>query len=89
MNWLGWLSTLCFALCYFPQLLRTYRSRNVHGVSTVYWAIVVIGYVTGLLYVRPLKDVVLLLTYSIGLVCAVAMLVGCLWFRRRSSSSAS
>ena len=82
MRWLGLISMVCFTLSYLPQLMRTYRTRNVEGLSTAYWIIVIIGYISGLLYVAPLRDGVLLWTYSLGGACAVAMLVGCLAFRR-------
>jgi len=52
-------------------------------VSTGYWLIVVMGYVTGLVYILPFEDRLLFLTYSVGLTCALAMLGGCVAFRRR------
>ena len=82
-KWLGLTSTVCFTVSYLPQLLRTYRTRNVDGVSTAYWAIVVAGYVAGWGYILPFRDSFLLLTYGLGLLCAAAMLVGCLFFRAR------
>ena len=82
MKWLGIVSMVCFTLSYAPQLSQTYRTRNVEGISTAYWVIVIIGYVSGLLYIAPLRDPLLLLTYSLGGACAVAMLVSCLVFRR-------
>ena len=82
MKWLGVVSMICFTASYFPQLARTYRTRNVEGLSTAYWVIVIIGYASGLLYVAPLRDPLLLLTYSLGDACAGAMLIGCLVFRR-------
>jgi uncharacterized protein with PQ loop repeat len=82
MNWLGVVSMVCFTAGYLPQLARTYRTRNVEGLSTSYWAIVVTGYVTGWFYILPLNDAWLFLTYTAGLMCALAMLIGCLVFRK-------
>ncbi len=82
-KWLGMVSAVCFAVCYLPQLIRTYRSRNVDGVSTVYWTIVVAGYVTGWFYIVPFHDRWLYVTYGVGFVCAAAMLAACLLFRDR------
>ena len=82
MKWLGVVSMICFTASYVPQLARTYRTRNVEGLSAAYWVIVIIGYASGLLYVAPLRDPLLLLTYGLGAACAVAMLIGCLAFRR-------
>lgn len=82
-TWLGVISSVCFTVGYLPQLIRTYGSRDVRGVSTAYWGIVVAGYVSGLLYVLPRHDPWLLVTYGVGLACALAMLLGCLVFRAR------
>lgn len=86
MEWLGVVSMVCFTACYLPQLARTFKTRNVEGVSTVYWLIVVLGYVTGLVYIQPLGDWVLLVTYSVGFACALAMVLGCFAFRTPSRS---
>jgi len=82
MAWLGMVSTVCFTVCYLPQLVRTYRSRNVQGLSPLYWTIVVLGYVSGVFYIVPLHDRWLLATYGIGLLCALAMWIACLVFRK-------
>ena len=83
LAWLGTGSAACFTASYLPQLLRTYRSRNVEGISTVYWVILILGYVAGFFYILPLHDLILFVTYGLGLACAVAMLIGCLLFRVR------
>ena len=82
MKLLGLISTVCFTVSYLPQLIHTYRTRTVQGISTAYWIIVVAGYVTGCFYVVPMRDVFLILTYGVGLACASAMLIGCLLFRK-------
>jgi len=78
---LGLISMLCFTGSYLPQLVRTFRTRRVDGVSTSYWVIVVLGYVSGWFYILPLRDPLLFVTYGAGLGCALAMLAGCLAFR--------
>ena len=80
--WLGILSMVCFTLSYVPQLMKTYGTRNVQGISTAYWVMIVTGYLAGWFYVLPLQDLLLFLTYSVGFGCAVTMLVGCLVFRK-------
>ena len=83
MKWLGVASMACFTVSYLPQLIRTYRTRNVQGLSTSYWTIVVLGYATGIPYVLPRQDTLVTMTYVIGGACATAMLAGCLLFRGR------
>ena len=81
-KWVGIVSAVCFIACYVPQLTRTYRTRNVDGISTLCWIIIVTGYASGLFYIAPLKDPLLTATYGIGGACAVAMLAACLLFRK-------
>ena len=30
---LGWIATFLFTVCYIPQIVKTYRTRTVEGVS--------------------------------------------------------
>lgn len=83
MPWLGFVSLVCFTVCYIPQLLRTYRTRDVTGVSVLYWTILVIGYASGLFYDRVREDRLLWLTYAAGLCCCAAMGMACWLFRKR------
>lgn len=82
IEWLGLISTACFTLSYLPQLIRTYRTRTVDGISLTYWTILVTGYVTGLGYILPMHNRLLTVTYGVGLVCALAMWIACVRFRR-------
>ncbi len=83
MRWLGFTSLVCFTVCYIPQLIRTYRTKEVAGVSPFYWAVLVVGYMAGLFYVWALGDRLLWLTYVGGLFCCLAMLAACVLFRKR------
>ena len=80
---LGIISMACFTLAYVPQLLRTYRTRNVQGLSPTYWGIIVAGYVSGVGYIWPFEELWLRVTYLAGLACASAMLIGYFAFRQR------
>lgn len=83
MKVLALVSLLCFTLCFIPQLWRTYSTKDVRGLSPSLWALVVLGYATGLMYVATLRDPLLVATYAIGLVCATGVLAGCWLFRCR------
>ena len=82
MKWLGVVSLLCFSISYLPHLAKTYRTRRADGAGTGYWVLLAIGYLAGVLYVLPLNDLVVSLTYAVGLACALAMLTGSIAFRK-------
>ncbi len=70
INTMGVISMVLFISCFIPQIIRILQTKNVSGISIRYWVILVTGYVTGMLYVIPLKAPILITTYSIGLVLA-------------------
>lgn len=82
IEWLGLISTACFTASYLPQLIRTYRTRTVEGLSLAYWSILLTGYVTGLGYIAPMHNRLLNFTYGAGLLCALGMWIACVRFRR-------
>ena len=57
-----------FALCFIPQIIAILKTKNVSGISLGLWIILIGGYITGLIYVISLKEVILVISYSVGLV---------------------
>lgn len=76
MKIFGIISMVLFAVCFIPQIMRTYRTRIVSGISPVLWIMVVFGHLTGLIYTLYLKDGILVASYSIGLVLSSIVLAG-------------
>jgi len=78
MEILGWLATLAFAGCYWPQLVKTWRRRLVGDISVWPWIIQAFGYAVGLPYGIYLNQVPLMVGYAHGLICSLLFL-GMYW----------
>jgi MtN3 and saliva related transmembrane protein len=81
---LGWLCTLCFGLCYYPQLWRSYKTKSVGDISSAAWLIQLTGYILGLFYGIHLHEWPLISGYLHGFVCTVMFLI---MYRRYHVSS--
>ena len=81
MSIFGIISMGLFILCFIPQIRLTYKTKNVAGMSPGLWMMVVLGYLTGLIYTISVGDVVLVATYLVGLVLSAVILAG--YFRYR------
>ena len=81
MEIFGIISMCLFVFCFVPQIILTFKSKNVSGVSPGLWTMVVLGYFTGLIYTASLKDVVLITTYLLGLILSSVVLFGYYRFR--------
>lgn len=71
MQIFGIISATLFALCFIPQIVAILKTKNVSGISVGLWIILIGGYITGLIYVIGLKEVILIISYSVGLVLAL------------------
>jgi len=80
---LGIVSAILFSICFLPQIARTYRTKNVEGLSPSLLILVFVGYLTGLGYVLKLRDNIMIVTYGIGLILSGIVLAGYFRFRRR------
>ena len=76
MKFFGIVSMALFIICFIPQIMLTYKSKNVSGMSPVLWIMVVVGYLTGLIYTIYVKDAVLIATYLIGFILSAIVLFG-------------
>lgn len=79
MELLGWITTAAFAICYWPQLYKTWRRKRVGDISVWPWIIQSIGYATGVPYGIFLHQIPLVFGYTHGLFCSLLFL----WMYRR------
>ena len=83
MRVLGVISTLLFTFCFIPQIIAILKTKNVSGISLWLWVFVVLGYLTGLLYVMSFNDTILIATYLIGLVLSTVTFVLVIYHRAK------
>lgn len=74
MEILGWITTLAFALCYWPQLYKTWRRKLVGDISIWPWIIQSFGYAIGIPYGIMLHQGPLIAGYVHGLICSLLFL---------------
>lgn len=71
---MGWLGSLCLALCGVPQALQSYKDKNSHGISWGMLLLWAFGEVFALTYVFNKLDMPLLMNYAINIFVVALML---------------
>ena len=67
LDYVGWLSTLCFTIAGLPQVIKTIKEGHARGISTGFLFFWYLGNVTGAVYSIACRNVPL----SIGFVVTV------------------
>lgn len=77
MEIFGWLYTICFAICYIPQIVKTFKIKKVEDISISLFGLSLIGYLSAIIY--TLYEIgynyILLLNYSFGGMCSLIMII--------------
>lgn len=72
---LGWIATLLFTICYVPQMLKTYRTKTVEGLSFRLLFISFIANIFALVYAFRIQQPPLQIKY----ILALLFLSGCIF----------
>lgn len=65
---LGWTATTLFTICYIPQIIKTYKTKTVEGLSFWLLAIQFMGNVVALCYATLIHQAPLQTKYILALV---------------------
>lgn len=66
--------SICLMFCYFPQLLQTVKTKNVEGISELFWIILTTGLICNIiLLVRTNASPMAIVPQCINLACAIVM----------------
>jgi len=65
---LGWTATILFTICYVPQIMKTYKSQTVEGLSFLLLFISFIANIIALVYATLIKQEPLQVKYFLGLI---------------------
>jgi uncharacterized protein with PQ loop repeat len=84
MEFMGWLATIAFGICYWPQIYHSYKLKTVGDISPWSWTIQLVGYVLGFFYGAWLKQMPLIIGYAHGLFCTILLL--CMYRKYRGNS---
>ena len=72
---LGWIATILFSICFIPQMLKTYRTKTVDGLSFRLLSISFLANIIALWYATLIKQPPLQIKYII----AIIFLAGCIY----------
>ena len=67
-NVLGWTATVLFTVCYIPQIIKTYRTKVIDGLSFRLLLISFIANIIALWYATLIKQPPLQLKYALAMV---------------------
>ncbi len=82
MHALGIISMILFTACYIPQIIVIIRTKNVSGISTWLWIMVMGGFIFGIFYVIWREEPVLVVSYSIGFILSLITLTLVVYHRK-------
>jgi uncharacterized protein with PQ loop repeat len=81
----GWFYTLCFAICYIPQIVKSIKTKKVNDISVSLFILSLLGYISALVY--TLGDIgfniILVTNYIFGALCSLIMIITYLCYRDR------
>ena len=67
-NILGWVATFLFTVCYIPQIIKTYRTKTVDGLSFRLFGISFIANIVALWYATLIAQPPLQIKYILALI---------------------
>ena len=73
-NILGWLGSVCLAICGIPQAIQSYRDKHSHGISWGFLLLWTFGEIFALAYVYDKLDLPLLVNYGSNILIVGIML---------------
>jgi len=79
----GWIYTLCFAICYIPQIVKSLKTKKVNDISVSLFILSLLGYISAIIY--TLSDIgfnlILITNYIFGAICSLTMIIIFLCYR--------
>lgn len=74
MEAVGWISSVCFALCAMPQAWKVWQTRETKALSWGFLLLWLGGEVGGLAYAAHLESAPLLVNYLVNGCCLVIII---------------
>ena len=85
MEVIGWVYTVCFAICYVPQIVKSIKTKKVQDISISLFVLSLIGYLCASIYTVCTIgfNAVLLTNYTLGSICSLIMIIVYFMYRCR------
>ena len=85
MEIIGWFYTLCFAICYIPQIVKSFKTKKVDDISVTLFILSLTGYIAAIVYtlgeIGP--NIILLTNYLFGSLCSLIMIITFFYYRKK------
>lgn len=82
---IGWLYTICFAICYIPQIVKSLTTKKVDDISVSLFVLSLLGYISAIIY--TLYEIgfnaILITNYIFGAICSLLMIIIFLCYKGR------
>jgi len=77
MEIIGWVYTICFAICYIPQIVKSLKTKKVNDISISLFVLSLIGYICAGAYTISSIGInaILLTNYIFGSICSLTMII--------------
>ena len=77
MEIIGWIYTVCFAICYIPQIYKSIITKKVDDVSVSLFTLSLVGYIAALTYTigEIGFNLILITNYILGGLCSLIMIL--------------
>jgi len=74
---IGWFYTLCFAICYIPQIVKSLTTKKVDDVSVTLFILSLMGYIAAIMYTLGEIgfNLILITNYLLGSFCSIVMII--------------
>jgi hypothetical protein len=74
----GSLMTICYTICYFPQIYKTLKTKQAKDLSTEWIALSLGGHIFGIIYAFfSVNNIWLYVSYLAGIFCTTTLLILC------------
>lgn len=85
MDVIGWFYTLCFAICYIPQIYKSLKTKKVNDVSVTLFMLSLTGYIAAIVYTLGEigLNIILMTNYIFGSLCSLIMIITFFYYRKK------
>ena len=85
MEIIGWFYTICFAICYIPQIYKSLKTKKVDDVSVTLFMLSLTGYIAAIVYTLGEIgfNIILITNYIFGSLCSLIMIITFFYYRKK------
>jgi len=84
MEIIGWIYTICFAVCYMPQIYKSLKTEKVDDISVSLFLLSLLGYIAALTYTigEIGFNLILITNYILGGLCSLIMILIYFYYKK-------